>query len=59
MLYKIKNGNVNINANYKLVPPDRISRNMNDKSIQINNEEKIILFMDNLELLAQPNIVRQ
>ncbi len=35
MLYKIKNGEVNINAEHKLKPPDRISRNMNNNSIQI------------------------
>ena len=35
MLYKIKHEKVNIDARDKLVPPDRISRNMNKNSFQI------------------------
>ncbi len=33
--YKIKNGKVNIHSEHKLIPPGKISRNVNTNSIQI------------------------
>lgn len=35
LLYKISNNEVNINADHKLLPPDRLSRNMNANSFQL------------------------
>ena len=52
MLYKIQNKEVNINAGHKLIPPDRISRNMNKNSFRIpssntTSRKRILLSKNN------------